>query len=194
LDYAGTITTLGYQHSTEHWFTNAYVMKPFYKQSSELVQAALKAQSGISISYLNKIINLTAGGDIKQSDKTDFGVTGGVDHIIRIENKDNSVIVLDPSVYVYAGTQQFTNTYYKKKGGNLLFPGRTQQVTENVNQFSILAYEVSLPIILVKGHILLQATPSYILPKNLITVQNHPDLSEQGKDMFYATIALKYTF
>ena len=194
LDYAGTVTTLGYQYTATHWFTNAYVMKPFYKESSELVQSALKAQSGISISYLNKIINFTAGGDVKWSDKTDFGVTGGIDHIFRIENKDNSVIVLDPSVYAYAGTQQFTNTYYKKKGGNLLFPGRTQEVTESVAQFVLLACELSVPVIFAKGHIQFQATPSYIMPKNLIAVKNRPDLSEQGSNLFYTTLAVKYTF
>jgi hypothetical protein len=37
-------------------------------------------------------------------------------------------------------------------------------------------------------------TPSYILPQNLVTVAGRPDLSEKGENMFYATLALKYTF
>lgn len=194
-DYAGTVATIGYQNISTYWITGAYLTKPFYKESSELVQSALKAQSGINLTWRNPILNLTAGGDVKFSDKVDFGATGGVDHIIRIQNRDNSVIILDPSLYVYAGTQNFQRTYYKKNNtGFLLFPGTNQQVTEEVSRFNVLAYEASMPIIYAKGKVMLIATPSYILPQNLVTVPNRPDLSERGENMFYATVTVKYTF
>lgn len=194
-DYAGTVTTIGYQKVTSKWITGVYLLKPFYKESSELVQAALKAQSGVNISYLNKYLNLNIGGDAKFSDKVDFGATGGLDHLIRIENKDKSVLVIDPSVYVYAGSQNFQRSYYKKNNtGFLLFPGNNQLVTEDVNQFSILAYEASIPVVFAKKKWMFVATPSYILPQNLITVENRPDLSEQGQNMFYATLTAKYSF
>jgi hypothetical protein len=192
--YAGTVTTIGYQHMTEHALTSIYLVKPFYQKNSELVQSALKAQASASFSYLNKILNVTAGGDVKFSDKVDYGVSGGVDHIIRIQNGDNSVLVFDPSFYTYAGTQQFSQTYTKKKKGNLLFPGTEQQVTERVQQFNILAYEISVPIIFAKGNMQVLATPSYILPQNLLVVPGRPDLTEKGENTFYATLGVKYTF
>jgi len=194
MEYAGTITSLGYLHSTNKWITNLYLLKPFYKQSSELVQSALKAQTGASFSRLNKILNITVGGDIKYSDKIDFGATAGVDHLIKKQLEDKSVLVIDPSFYTYAGTQNFTNTYYKNKGGFLLFPGSTEQVNENVTQFNVLAYEFSMPVVYAKGKWMALITPSYILPENLITVANRPDLSERGENMFYATVGLKYIF
>lgn len=193
-DYAGTVTTIGYQNSTEKWFTNLYALKPFYKANSQLVQSALKAQTGINISRLTKVVNITVGGDVKFSDKIDFGATGGLDHIIRIENSDGSAVVLDPSFYVYAGTQNFTNTYNRKKAGTILFPGGTEQVTEHVQAFNVLAYEASMPVIYVKDKWMLLATPSYILPQNLISVPNRPDLSERGENTFYITLSLKRTF
>lgn len=193
-EYAGTVTTLGYLHVTDKWITHLYVLKPFYKPSSQLVQSALKAQTGASFSKLNKIINLTAGGDIKFSDKLDFGATAGLDHLIRKKLKNNDVLVIDPSFYAYAGTQNFTNTYYKKKTGFLLFPGSNEQVTEEVKKFNILAYEFSVPLIYVKGKWMALLTPSYVLPQNLVAVPNRPDLSERGKNMFYATAGIKYTF
>lgn len=194
-EYAGTVATVGYQNISEHWITGVYLTKPFYKESSELVQSALKAQSGVNLTWRNPVLNLNAGGDVKFSDKIDYGATGGVDHIIRIQNRDNSVIVLDPSFYAYAGTQNFQRTYYKKNNsGFLLFPGNNQQVTEEVSRFSILAYEASMPIIYAKGKVMLIATPSFILPQNLITVPGRPDLSERGENMFYATLTAKYTF
>lgn len=193
-DYAGTVTSIGYLHTTDKWITNIYLLKPFYKQSSELVQSALKAQTGASVSRLNKILNLTVGADLKYSDKIDFGATAGVDHLIKKQLKDKSVLVIDPSFYTYAGTQNFTVTYYKKKNGFLLFPGNTEEVSENVTQFKVLAYEFSMPIVYAKRKWMALITPSYILPQNLITVAGRTDLSERGEDMFYATAALKYAF
>jgi hypothetical protein len=193
-EYAGTVATVGYQHVSAHWITNAYLTKPFYRESSELVQSALKAQSGINLTWRNPVLNLTGGGDVKFSDRTDYGATASVDHVIRIENKNNSVIVIDPSVYAYAGTQNFQRTYLKKNNGFLLFPGNNQQVTENVSRFSILAYEASVPVIYAKGKVMFIATPSYVLPQNLITVPNRPDLSERGENLFYTTLTAKYSF
>lgn len=194
-DYAGTVATVGYQNVGTKWITSVYLTKPFYKESSELVQSALQAQSGVSLTYQNKIVNINAGGDVKFSDKVDYGTTAGLDHIVRIETKNKGVVVIDPSVYAYAGTQNFQRTYYKKNNsGFLLFPRNNQQVTEEVSRFNVLAYEATMPIIYAKGKVMLIATPSYIMPQNLITVPNRPDLSERGENMFYATLIAKYTF
>lgn len=194
-EYAGSVATIGYQKVTDKWITGVYLLKPFYKESSELVQSALKAQSGVNVSFLNKYLNLNIGGDVKFSDKVDFGATGGLDHLIRIENKDKSVLVFDPAFYVYAGSQNFQRSYYKKNNsGFLLFPGNEQLVTEEVSQFFILAYEATMPVVFAKNKWTFIAIPSYIMPQNLVTVPGRPDLSERGGNMFYATLTAKYTF
>jgi hypothetical protein len=194
MEYAGTVTSIGYLHVTDKWISNLYLLKPFYKQSSQLVQSALKAQTGASFSKLNRVLNVSLGGDLKFSDKVDFGATAGLDHLIRNQFEDKSVLVIDPSFYAYAGTQNFTTTYNKKKNGFLVFPGGSEQVSQSVTQFNILAYEFSVPVVYVKGKWMALVTPSYILPQNLITVAGRPDLSEKGQNMFYATVGLKYTF
>jgi hypothetical protein len=194
MEYAGTVTSIGYLHVTDKWISNLYLLKPFYKQSSQLVQSALKAQTGASFSKLNRVLNVSLGGDLKFSDKVDFGATAGLDHLIRNQFEDKSVLVIDPSFYAYAGTQNFTTTYNKKKNGFLVFPGGSEQVSQSVTKFNILAYEFSMPVVYVKGKWMALVTPSYILPQNLITVANRPDLSERGQNMFYATVGLKYTF
>jgi hypothetical protein len=193
-DYAGTVATIGYQNITPEWITGLYLTRPFYKESSELVQSALQLQSGVNLTYRNNIVNINAGGNVMLSDKADFSTSGGLDHIIRIQ-KNNSVVVIDPSVYVYAGTQNFQRTYYRKNNTGLLpLPGRDQRVTEDVSRFSILAYEASIPVIYAKGKVMLIATPSYIMPQNLVTVPGRPDLSERGENTFYTTLTAKYSF
>src|SRR5438093_10326858 len=62
LNYAGAVTTLGFLHTSKKWLSNVYVLKPFYKESSQLVQSALKAQTGASLAFLNNFLNLNIGG------------------------------------------------------------------------------------------------------------------------------------
>jgi hypothetical protein len=193
--YAGTIASIGYQFkSKDKWLGNIYLVKPFYKESSELVQSALKAQTGMTLTWLNKYLNVTAGADAKFSDNTDYGVTAGLDHIIRHQINDKSVLVIDPSVYLNAGTQQFTKSYLKRTSGFLFFPGNEQVVTESAKKFNILSYEISAPVIFATGKLQLLFTPAYVLPQNLLIVEGRPDLSERGENMFYATIGAKLGF
>ena len=192
--YAGTVASAGYQFKNDKTLGNIYVVKPFYQASSELVQSALKAQAGMSITLLNKVLNVTGGGDVKFSDKTDFGLTAGVDHTFRHQINDKSVIVIDPSATLNAGTQQFTKSYLKKNSGFIFFPGNEQVVTESAQKFNILSYEFSAPVIFATGKFQLLFTPAYVLPQNLIVVEGRPDLSERGENLFYATFGAKMSF
>ena len=69
-----------------------YFVKPIYKDNSQLVQSALKAQAAANFTWLNKIINITGGADVKFSGNTDYGVTAGLDHIFRKKLPGNSRI------------------------------------------------------------------------------------------------------
>jgi hypothetical protein len=189
-DYAGAVTTVGYQFfaGEKKWFGNLYVVKPFYKSDAQLVQSALKAQAAFTISNLNKLIDITAGADVKLSDKVDFGVTAGMDHIFRKQFVDNSVLVIDPSAYLFAGTQHFTKVDGKT---GFLLPRIGQTESKKVNEFAVLSYEFSIPVIFAKGKFQALFTPAYVLPQNLFVVEGRPDLSEKGNQMFYATIGIK---
>ncbi|HEV8272909.1 MAG TPA: hypothetical protein VGQ04_16465 [Chitinophagaceae bacterium] len=191
-DYAGTVATAGYMSISDDkkWFSNFYVVKPFYESNSQLVQSALKLQGAFSITYLNKLVNITGGADVKISDKTDFGITAGIDHVFRKQFADNSVLVIDPSAFLYAGTQQFTSTYYKRNSF-IPVPISGQTVSEEVKKLNILSYEFSMPVIFTKKKFQVLFSPAYVIPQNLITVQGRPDLSERGQEMFYVTIGAK---
>lgn len=192
--YAGTVVTAGYQfNDQETWAGNFYFVKPVYKDNSELVQSALKAQIAGTLTLQNKIINITGGGDIKWSNKTDFGATAGLDHVFRFQLDEKTILVMDPSAYLYAGTQQFTNTYYKKSSFQL-FPAAEQEVSESVKKFNILSYEFSMPLILAMGKFQLLFIPSYVMPQNLVSIPNRPDLSERGENLFYTTVGAKVLF
>ncbi len=193
--YAGTIASVGYQFKSKNkWLGNIYLVKPFYQESSELVQSALKAQTGMTMTWLNKIVNVTGGADAKFSDKTDYGLTAGLDHIFRYQINNKTVVVIDPSAYINAGTQQFTKSYLKRTSSFLFFPGSEQMATESAQKFNILSYEFSVPVIFATGKLQLLFTPAYVLPQNLLMVEGRPDLSERGENMLYATLGAKMRF
>ena len=194
-EYAGTVTSIGYsaKSKNEKSLSNIFLTVPIYQDNSQLVQSALKAQLNSNFSLLNKWININAGGDVKYSDKMDFGLNAGLDHLFRYELKGGMVLAFDPSAYIYAGTQRFTNSYYKKSSF-FFFPGAEQEITEEVNRLNILSYEFSMPVVLGNSKWQLILNPAYVLPQNLITVANRPDLSERGANMFYITAGAKYIF
>lgn len=195
MKYSGTVAMLGYYKKSvnEKFITHIWFTKPFYESGTGLVQSALKAQLNTNFSWQAKYINVNAGGDIKLSDKLDYGLTAGLDHLFKHEFEKEWNLFVNPSAYVNAGTQQFTNTYYKKNSF-LIFPGIEQQVTEEVNKLNILSYEFSMPVVLTKNKLQIILNPVYVIPQNLITVQGRPDLSERGKEMFYVTAGAKINF
>ena len=186
--YTGTTIEAGYRFpQTDHFTGNLFYTRFLYKDKSSLVQSALKSQTGINLSYTNPIININGGVDLKFSNQTDIGATLGMDHLFIFKGANHSAIAIDPSAYAYAGTQKFSNTYFEKN--SLLGFPLTRQSTEQVTQFNILSYELSIPVVFVSGKFNASVTPAYVLPQHLISVAGRPDLSERGKNMFYITIS-----
>ncbi len=119
--------------------------------------------------------------DLKFSDQTDVGVTAGIDHLFvtPIKGWQNSAIAIMPSATLNAGTQNFTTTHTKRN--NFLGLPVTEEKTEQVKRFNILAYEFSAPVVLVSGKLNAYVVPSYVIPQNLI-------VSERGENLFYVTV------
>jgi hypothetical protein len=184
-NYTGASMELGYYFpEKKHFEGNIFASKFFYQDKSVLVQSALQAQTGINLTYKNKIMNVNVGGDFKFSDRTDVGATAGVDHLFvkKINAWKASAIAIMPSATVNAGTQNFTNTYIDKE--NVLGLPVTRQRTEKVEQFNVLSYEFSAPLVLVAGKFNAYVVPSCVMPQNLIS-----DI-EKGSNLFYVTIGM----
>ena len=193
LNYTGTILEGGYRFPYSKNFSgNIYYDHFLYQDKSVLVQSALKGQAGINTTYNNEIVNVNAGGDVKFSNsQTDFGLTAGLDKLFLIKNViENAVIAFNPSAYVYSGTHNYFQNVKNNRGqslGGLLGTNSSNNSTslQQAKQFEILAYEVSMPMVLVIGKFNAYVSPAYVLPQNLVTVNGRPDLSEKGQNLFY---------
>lgn len=192
-EYAGTVATAGYLFNDgKRWAGHLYFVKPFYRDNSELVQAALKAQAAASVTVQNKILNVTLGGDLKFSDRTDIGAMAGVDHLFRRQFKKGHVLVVDPSVYFHGGTQQFTRSFYEKRT-LLILPLGEEEINKRVEKFYFLSCEASMPIVFATGKWQFLATPAYVIPKNILNLETG-DVKENGDAFFYATAGVRYNF
>ncbi len=189
-EYTGSTIEAGYRFpQSTHFSGNIFYSQFLYKDKSIVVQSALHAQTGLNLNYLNKLLNINTGVDLKFSDKTDLGLTVGLDHLFLIHREgSNNAIGINPSIYAYAGTQKFSNTYLEKK--NILGVPVTQQTTENYTQLNMLSYEISVPIVYVFGKCNASFIPAYTIPQNIISVAGRPDLSENGKNIFYVSVSL----
>ncbi|HEX8331158.1 MAG TPA: hypothetical protein VF622_00980 [Segetibacter sp.] len=200
-DYTGSVIEAGYKFPASRNFSGNIAYSHFlYKESSQLVQSSVKSQAEINLAYNNKIVNVNAGADAKFSDKTDFGLTAGLDRLfIYLIPGTSNAIAINPSFYTYAGSQSFTQTYYEKKKkvnvlglpiGNGNGNQNGELVSEEVKRFTVLAHEFSLPVVFVAGKFNASFTGSYVMPQNLVTVANRPDLTENGRNMFYFTAGI----
>ena len=189
--YTAAITEAGYRFGKNEGLAGSiYADKFFYADNSSLVQSVQKGQAGFSLSHLNNILDINTGGSAVFSDKTDFFINGGIDHLFRIET-GSSIFLIIPTATINAGTQNFTSTYLKKRNV-LFFPVADESVTTNDQKFQILSYEVSMPITYVYNKFAFSFTPGYVIPQNVIKVANRPDLNN-AKNLFYANVGFSYT-
>lgn len=186
LNYTGTILEAGYRFPYNKNFSgNIFYNHFLYQDKSVLEQAALKSQAGINTTWNNSVVNVNAGGDIKFSNsETDFGFTGGLDKLLLFTNiVEGAVVAFNPTATVYTGTHNYFKNV-KKNGSILPLPSNNSSI-QQARQFAILAYDFSMPVILVKGKFNAYVSPAYVIPQNLVTVSGRPELSERGSNMFY---------
>lgn len=188
--YAATLLEAGYnwQDSSKHWAGNLSVSRFLYQPGIEIVESTVKEMASASITQMNKVVNISLTASARWSDQLDYNLQAGLDHIIRIPNvlSKKGVLVFDPTATVAAGTQNFTTTYLEQKHF-LFLPAQDEQITANSQQFNILAYEFSLPVIYGLGKVKFLLTPAYVMPQHVLAG------SELGTNLFYLTAMVKVT-
>lgn len=185
LHYTGTLLEGGYRLPENKLITgNGYYTQYLYNSNTVLKQASIKSQAGINTTFNNKVVNINLNGDIKFSrDNNDYGVSAGLDKMILLKNiLPHFVLALNPSIYANAGTQKYTSASTNKSIFGI--PSSPSKV-DSYNQFSILSYEVSLPVVLVRGKLNGYISPSYVMPQNILNNVGSVDPVKQGNNIFY---------
>lgn len=159
-----------------------YANKYFYNSSSYTVKSELKGGVGGNISYDPEIIQASAGIDFSFSDQVDFSLNATLSHAFYIGSDENQWTI-NPSITSFLGTQNFYKAYYKNRkfvAGGTKGRGKkkssstgtaasgTVQVQEH-STFTVLNYELSIPVAYDRIKWGLFFTPTYAIPVHPIT-------------------------
>jgi hypothetical protein len=193
LEYAATVTEVGYKFGKKQGIAGSIYGDKFFYQNKTLVQSALRGQAGLNLSHLNKVANVNLTSIAAFSDKTDFFASAGLEHPFVMKT-GQSVFVITPTAVANAGTQSFTNTYLKNNKF-LGIPVSNQSTTQTTQVFNLLSYEFSVPMVWVYNNIFLVVTPGYVMPQNELTTSGNTEVvSRTGTNLFYVNLSLLYSF
>jgi len=172
------------------WTGSVYAAKFFYSNDI-LIQSSQEGQLGATLSYRNKIANINAGSSIAFGDQTDFFMNLGLDRLFKYTwNNKKNIFAFIPTFNINAGTQNFTNSYYKIR----IFPLSDTLVTETSRKFKVLSLELNIPFVYIHNKLAFTFTPGVVFPQSVIKVAGRPDLSENAQTLGYANFGVSYNF
>jgi hypothetical protein len=174
----GGDATLGYDFDiTDNLSGSASYTKLFYNVNSTQVGSSISSDFNASLDYdISDIITPSITGDYdinKQGINNDEFAGFSLSHDIIFEKLfgDKDLILISPTLGLNAGTQNFYDAYLTKKV--LKSAKRTAaqnaliaKFEQNVNQFQLLDYELTVPVEYKAGHFIFQFTPEYAIAEN----------------------------
>ena len=165
---------IGYDFDlSDHFSGSVYADKSFYNDASTVINSALKGSIGSSISYDLDFLQVNAGIDILFSTKADIATNIGLSHAFYIGDK-GSLFTITPTITSNFSTLLYYEGYANRKAGkkaNQVIPNLqsiTVETTVNNNQFTLMDYEISLPVTYDSKKIGFFITPTFAIPKNPI--------------------------
>ena len=162
-----------------------YASKYFYNNSSYSVTSELQGGIGGYFTYDAGFMNIGAGADLLFSTGTDLTINGNLSRGFSF-GSDSKLWSVTPTAEVNAGTQSFYRAYYKNRKFNYTSSGTkgkghnsgngTSGSSKTIsflqsNRFSILDYELSVPIAYDAKAWGLFVTPTLALPVNPSTYE-----------------------
>jgi hypothetical protein len=175
---------------------SVYASKYFYNQSSTAVNSEMTGDAGGDINYDAGFLNFGGSIYLGFSATTDIGTNLSVAHGFYIGDEGNQWSI-SPTVTVDMGTQNFYGAYkksarvQKKKGSS------GTVMVEGSSNFTLLAYELSLPITYDGKKWGLFFTPTYALPKNAVSLtrpNGNVFAKEKLSNSFYAEMGVYVKF
>lgn len=195
--------------------------KTFYNSNSTSIKSDVAGAISGSLSYdLFEIVSINAGADVVFASKKDYSLNLGLEHEFSFEEKNNKWTVT-PTVTANASTLNFYEGYTNRRVKKAAKKGNPQAVSistvtsvsnRNVNQPTLLDFELSAPIGYGGKKWGLAFSPTLAIPQNPIhtvtttitTLKNGIIKSKKAdttqgtelhlKNLFYAQVSVFYKF
>ena len=165
---------IGYDISiTNQLSSNFYGNKSFYNQSSTAVKSDIKGSLGAAFNYDLSVIQLNLASEAVFSQKTDLSLNLGMGHAFNSGVEDH-LFSINPSININWSTlnfyEGFTSRKVSKKIGQTIanVASATATTTVDKNRFTLLDYELSVPLSYDTKKFGCFLTPTFALPQNPI--------------------------
>ena len=187
--------------------------KYFYSDASFATTSEMKGSVGINFSYDVPAITIGVGSELLFSTNTDLGAYLNVSHAFALDKDDK--FMATPTLQVNAGTQYFNQAYYEFRkysvvtnsgNGSNRGRGHAKNITTSTttvqtitftdqNKFSLLDYELSLPVTYDSKSWGVFFTPHYAIPTSAASyVINGQLKKEQLSNAFFAEAGVYIKF
>ena len=197
----------GYSFNIKKLDAGIYASKYFYSDASFAVGSELKGLVGMYLGYDLGVATLNGGANVLFSTNTDLSTSLGLSHSFEFGEKDK-LITFNPTFQLNAGTQYFNKAYYEfrkfpfattannsgggnsgkrkgRSGGSNSGSGSGSSIVKNVtfydkNKFTILDYELLLPVNYDRKRWGLFANPVVAFPVNAASIAIDNKLTKEN--------------
>ena len=166
-------------------YGGVYGSKYFYSNSSTAVRSETKGALGGSLSYDPGFITVSSGIDVSFASRTDINFSGSLARGFYFGDNGNDWSIT-PTITANAGSQNAYQDYVKKRKSK---SGNSTAIQTNSSNFSILDYELSLPLAYDAKKWGLFFTPTYAIPQHPISIASSTGsgfTTEKLTNVFYA--------
>lgn len=206
-----SVLSMGYDAVGKSVYGGGALSAYFFNQDSYAVPSAMVGFLNGYLGYDFKFFELATDASLGLSDELD--VFGGIE-VLRTFYIFKNHLLVSPSIYVNAGSQNYYNEYYSTRSSQITQGGgygkgsgkgnqgggvtsqKTQVEVEEVSKFQVLDYEFSMNITFKSGPLRLVFIPIYAIPVNASTVKVGEDIvfEEILDNVFYWSAGVGYIF
>jgi|SRR6185312_5969512 len=197
--------TAGYDFDITDDLTGAVsYTKLFYNTTSTQIASSISSTFNVNFNYdIGTIITPSLSADYninKAGINNDIFLNFGLTHdfiVIGVFGQTD-IILISPTAAVNTGTENFYDAYLTKKQFKNAKRTAAQNAlvakyTNQLSQFTILDYELSVPLEYKTGHFIFQFIPTYAIAENQIPKQIANRLSTAPSVFYFQTgVALKF--
>lgn len=165
---------LNYNHEfTDNFSAGLVASRTFYNKSTSTLSSNIKENIGANTDYDFGFIELFIKGDFLFTKKTDFALDIELEHEFSLK-KGKDEFKITPTFDINFSTLNYYEGYLNKKIGKKNVHYNSNIATVNIvttvddNQFTLLDYELSIPMSYQTKQFVFFLTPTYSIPKNTI--------------------------
>lgn len=203
----------GYNFTAKNVYVGGSVSSYFFNRDSYAVPSAMVGFLNGYVGYDFQIFELSIDGSLGLSEELD--VFTGIE-LERTFYLFKNYLLIIPSVYINAGSQNYYNEYYRTRssqvtrgngygkdsgqgtqgsGGTVMSSITTDIVVEEVSDFKILDYEFSTTFAFHRGLWRFNFIPKYAIPVNPSRVSADGEIlfEESLDNVFFWSVSIGYT-